>query len=186
MSDVVVKLAVATIVLNGVLGFGGFLTWVERKQSAVMQDRIGANRADILGFRLLGLFHIISDGLKMFTKEEFIPRTEHRALFVLAPFISWFFSLMAFAVIPFSASIDIWGREFSLQIANPQIGILFAFAMMGMAIYGVVLGGWSSNNNYALLGSMRATAQNPVAAQLMGVNVDRVIAAVLDACLEVR
>ncbi|MFH1069965.1 MAG: complex I subunit 1 family protein [Candidatus Glassbacteria bacterium] len=160
MSDLLIKAAIAVIVLNGVLGFGGLLTWVERKQSAVMQDRIGANRADILGFRLLGLFHILADGLKMFTKEEFIPRTDHRALFVLAPFISWFFSLMAFAVIPFSPAVEIWGgREFSLQIANPAIGILFAFAMMGMAVYGVVLGGWSSNNNFALLGSMRATAQ---------------------------
>ena len=80
MSEVLVKTAIAAIVLNGVLGFGGFLTWVERKQSAVMQDRIGANRADILGFRLLGLFHIVTDGLKMFTKEEFIkplyPKTD--------------------------------------------------------------------------------------------------------------
>ncbi|MEA2063312.1 MAG: complex I subunit 1 family protein [Gemmatimonadota bacterium] len=147
------------VVLGGVLGFGGFLTWVERKQSAVMQDRIGANRADILGFRVLGLFHIMTDGLKMFTKEEFIPRTEHRSLFLAAPFIAWFFALMGFAVIPFSGNVELWGHKLSLQIADPDIGILFVFAMMGMAVYGVVLGGWSSNNNYALLGAMRATAQ---------------------------
>ena len=146
-------------ILTGVLTFGGFLTWVERKQSAVMQDRIGANRADILGFRLLGLFHIMTDGIKMFMKEEFIPRTPHRRLFVLAPFLSWTFALMGFAVIPFSPSVNVFGREFSLQISNPDIGILFVFAMMGMSIYGVVLGGWASNNNFALLGSMRATAQ---------------------------
>ena len=157
--DILIKVVIITVVLQGVLAFGGFLTWVERKQSAVMQDRIGANRASIFGFRLLGLFHILSDGLKMFTKEEFIPRTEHRTIFLLAPFIAWFFALAAFAVIPFTPSLEIMGYDFSLQISNPDIGLLFAFAMMGMAVYGVVLGGWASNNNFALLGAMRATAQ---------------------------
>jgi len=159
LGEIVLKTVIALVVLNSVLAFGGFLTWVERKQSAVMQDRIGANRADILGLRLFGLFHILADGIKMFTKEEFIPRTQHWRLFVLAPFISWFFALLGFAVIPFSDTLRIGSKEISLQIANPEIGILFTFAMMGMAIYGVVLGGWASNNNYALLGAMRATAQ---------------------------
>ena len=157
--EIIIKIVVILAVLTFVLSFGGFLTWVERKQSAVMQDRIGANRASILGLRLFGLFHIVSDGIKMFTKEEFIPRTDHSKLFLLAPFIAWFFALMAFTVIPFSSTFQIAGYELSLQIANPEIGILFAFAMMGMAIYGVVLGGWASNNNYALLGAMRAAAQ---------------------------
>ena len=157
--EILLHTAKAGAVLTGVLTFGGLLTWVERKQSAVMQDRIGANRADILGFRLLGLFHIMSDGLKMFVKEEFVPRTAHRWLFVLAPFLSWTFALLGFAVIPLSPSIRIAGQDFSLQIANPDIGLLLVFAMMGMTVYGVVLGGWSSNNNFALLGSMRATAQ---------------------------
>lgn len=158
-TDILIHTAIAGAVLTGVLSFGGFLTWVERKQSAVMQDRIGANRADILGFRALGLFHIMTDGIKMFMKEEFIPRTAYRRLFVVAPFLSWTFALAGFAVIPFSPAIAVAGREMSLQIANPDIGILFVFAMMGMSIFGVVLGGWASNNNYALLGSMRATAQ---------------------------
>ncbi|MFC1613682.1 NADH-quinone oxidoreductase subunit H [Gemmatimonadota bacterium] len=157
--ETAIHLAKIFAVLGGILGFGGFLTWVERKQSAVMQDRIGANRADILGFRILGLFHIMADGIKMFTKEEFIPRTKYRKTFLLAPFLSWFFALLGFAVIPFSGELALFGREFSLQIANPNMGILFVFAMMGMSVYGVVLGGWASNNNYALLGSMRATAQ---------------------------
>ena len=157
--DLLIKTVIILMVLNGVLGFGGFLTWVERKQSAAMQDRIGANRASIFGFRLFGLFHILADGIKMFVKEEFTPSTDYRKLFLLAPFISWFFALMGFAVIPFSDSLKVFGREISFQIANPDIGILFVFAMMGMSIYGVILGGWSSNNNYALLGAMRASAQ---------------------------
>ncbi|MFC1544698.1 NADH-quinone oxidoreductase subunit H [Gemmatimonadota bacterium] len=158
-TEVLTKLLIAVAVLTGVLSFGGLLTWVERKQSALMQDRIGANRASILGFRMLGLFHIMTDGIKMFTKEEFIPRTEHRVIFILAPFLAWFFSLVAFAVIPFTPELNFAGYSIAIQVANPDIGLLVAFAMMGMAIYGVVLGGWASNNNYALLGSMRATAQ---------------------------
>ncbi|MBW7995190.1 MAG: NADH-quinone oxidoreductase subunit H [Candidatus Glassbacteria bacterium] len=157
--ELLTKLLIAGAVLIGVLSFGGLLTWVERKQSALMQDRIGANRASILGFRLLGLFHIMTDGIKMFTKEEFIPRTEHRVIFILSPFLAWFFSLLAFAIIPFTPELTIGGYSITIQVANPEIGVLVAFAMMGMAIYGVVLGGWASNNNYALLGSMRATAQ---------------------------
>ncbi len=157
--ELLTKLVIAGAVLTGVLSFGGLLTWVERKQSALMQDRIGANRASILGFRFLGLFHIMTDGIKMFAKEEFTPRTDHRVIFLLAPFIAWTFSLIAFAVIPFSPELTVAGYSITVQMANPDIGILVAFAMMGMAIYGVVLGGWASNNNYALMGSMRATAQ---------------------------
>lgn len=159
LGELILKTIIIVVVMNTVLAFGGFLTWVERKQSAVIQDRIGANRASILGLRLWGLFHILSDGIKMFTKEEFIPRTDHGKLFLVAPFIAWFFALMGFTVIPFSNTLHVAGYELSLQIANPRIGILFAFAMMGMAIYGVVLGGWASNNNFALLGAMRAAAQ---------------------------
>ena len=157
--ELLTKVIIAGAILTGVLSFGGFLTWVERKQSAVMQDRIGANRASILGFRFWGLFHIMTDGIKMFAKEEFIPRTDHRIIFLLSPFIAWLFSLISFAVIPFTPELTVAGYSVTIQVANPEIGILVAFAMMGMAIYGVVLGGWASNNNYSLLGSMRATAQ---------------------------
>lgn len=142
-----------------VLTLAGILTWVERKQSAVMQDRIGANRAQILGFRLWGLFHIIADAVKMFMKEDFIPTTKHRFIFSIAPVLSIFFALLTFAVIPFGHQITIGGYAISMQVANLNVGLLFIFAMMSVAVYGVVLAGWSSNNNYALLGSIRASAQ---------------------------
>jgi NADH-quinone oxidoreductase subunit H len=141
------------------LSLGGLLTWVERKQSAVMQDRIGANRASILGLRVWGLFHIIADAVKMFTKEDFVPNTPHKFIHAMAPVLSISFALLSFAVIPFGSSIVIAGHSIGLQVADVNVGILFIFAMMSVAVYGVVLAGWSSNNNYALLGGIRATAQ---------------------------
>jgi len=135
------------------------LTWVERKQSAVMQDRIGANRADIFGLRVIGLFHPFADVLKLFTKEPFIPDGARRFLFQLAPGLSLFFALIGFAAIPFGDMLHVGARTVPLQIANLNIGILYVFAVLGLAVYGVVLGAWASNNNYALLGGLRASAQ---------------------------
>ena len=96
----IIKFVLVGIVFFGVLNLAGFHTWVERKQSALIQDRIGANRADIFGFRALGLFHGIADAVKMFTKEDIVPAGADRTLHTLAPFFSVFFALVAFAVIP--------------------------------------------------------------------------------------
>ena len=94
-----------------VMNLAAILTWVERKQSAVMQDRIGANRASILGFRAWGLFHIIADSVKMFTKEDFTPTTPNKVIHALAPVLGIFLVLIAFAVIPFGNAITIAGRS---------------------------------------------------------------------------
>ncbi len=120
-------LAKLAFVLLFVLSFGGLLTWVERKQSAVMQDRIGANRASILGFRFIGLFHIIADSLKMFMKESFRPADAEKFLFTFAPAISVFFALVGFAVIPFGDVLIIGGKEINLQLAPLNIGVLYLF-----------------------------------------------------------
>lgn len=146
-------------VLSGVFTLVSLLTWIERKQSALMQDRIGANRADILGFRFIGLFHIIADGIKMLTKEDFIPPKANKFLHTLAPFIALFPVLVAFAVIPFGDKLVISGKEINLQIANLNVGILYVFGILSLGIYGVILGGWSSYNKYSLLGSIRAASQ---------------------------
>jgi len=135
------------------------LTWVERKQSAVMQDRIGANRADIFGLRLLGLFHPLADAVKLLTKEDFVPPSGERFLHGLAPWIAFTTALAAFAVIPFGPPIHLFGREIPLQVADPPIGILFVFVITGISIYGVVLAGWASGNRYGLLGALRGAAQ---------------------------
>jgi NADH-quinone oxidoreductase subunit H len=142
-----------------VLVISPVLTWVERKQSAVMQDRIGANRAEIFGLRMLGLFHALADSLKLFSKEYFVPNGAERFLFHLAPCISLFFAVLGFAIIPHANTLMLDGQAVPMQIVNLNIGLLYFFAVLGMAVYGVVLGAWASNNNYALLGGLRASAQ---------------------------
>src|SRR5258705_11459231 len=141
-----------------VLNLGGILTWVERKQSAIMQDRIGANRASIYGIRILGLLHPLADAIKMLTKEDFMPAHADRLLFKLAPFVSVFFALSAFASIPFGDTVRIGGRVIELQAVTLNVGILFVLAMLSMGVYGLMMAGWASANNYALLGGQRAAA----------------------------
>src|SRR6185295_8341685 len=105
--------------------------WVERKQSAVMQDRIGANRASIFGFKAMGLFHAIADVLKMLSKEEFMPAGANKFLFNLAPYLSVVFALVGFAAIPFGNQLVLdSGRVIELQAANINVALLFIFAMM--------------------------------------------------------
>lgn len=154
-----IKLVLAAIVFFAVLNFAGFHTWVERKQSALIQDRIGANRADIFGFRLLGLFHGIADAVKMFTKEDIIPAGADRTLHTLAPLFSVFFALVAFAAIPFGDRLIVGDRVIELQVAKIDAALLYIFAMLSLGVYGVILAGFASRNNYAILGGLRATAQ---------------------------
>jgi len=156
-----IKSTLAVIVFFAVLNFAGLHTWVERKQSALIQDRIGANRADILGFRLLGLFHGIADAIKMFTKEDIIPVEANKTLHTLAPFFSVFFALVAFAAIPFGPALVLpwFEHPVELQVAKINAALLYIFAMLSLGVYGVILAGFASRNNYAILGGLRATAQ---------------------------
>ena len=159
MEVLLVKLTLAGIVLFAVLNLAGLHTWAERKQSALIQDRIGANRADIFGFRALGLFHALADAVKMFTKEDIVPAGADRTLHTLAPFFSVFFALVAFAAIPFGDRL-IWGdRVIELQVVKIDAALLYVFAMLSLGVYGVILAGFASRNNYAILGGLRATAQ---------------------------
>ena len=139
--------------------FAPVLTWVERKQSALMQDRIGANRADIMGFTFLGLFHIIADALKMFTKEDFIPDGANKFLHTMSPIVALVPALLTFAVVPFGGQYTLFDREVNLVISDLDVGLLFVFAIASLATYGYVIAGWSSNNNWSLLGSMRTASQ---------------------------
>ncbi len=161
MEILLIKLALAGIVIFGVLNFAGFHTWVERKQSALIQDRIGANRADIFGFRLFGLFHGIADVIKMFTKEDIVPESANKTLHVIAPLFAVFFALVAFAAIPFGPPLILEGVEepIELQVASIDAALLYVFAMLSLGVYGVILGGFASRNNYAIMGGLRAMAQ---------------------------
>jgi NADH-quinone oxidoreductase subunit H len=156
----IIDFTIVAFVFTTVMGFMFLLTWMERKQSAVMQDRIGANRARLFGLPpMLGLWHNVADGIKMVLKEDFIPPHGNRFLHTLAPIVALFFALISFAVIPFGGVYDIWGYRVSLQILDLNVGLLYVFAVMSMGIYGFVLAGWASANNYALLGGMRASGQ---------------------------
>ncbi len=124
-----------------------------------MQDRIGANRADILGFTALGLFHIIADALKMFTKEDFIPDGANKILHTISPIIALVPALLTFAVVPFGGQYTLFDTEVNLVISDLDVGLLFVFAIASLATYGYVIAGWSSNNNWSLLGSMRTASQ---------------------------
>ena len=146
-------------VIFGVLGLAGLLTWAERKQSAVMQDRIGANRAPIFGLRLFGLFHPIADGIKLITKEDFVPDGRSRTLHHLAPALTLFFALLAFGVIPFGPTVTLFGVTGPLQAVHLEVGLIFVFAVLSLSVYGVTLGGWVSGSPYPLLGGLRASAQ---------------------------
>ncbi len=150
---------VVVILLGVILPLAALLTWAERKQSAVMQDRIGANRADILGLRVWGLFNILADGIKAFSKEDWVPPFANRFLFNIAPFVGLFAAMVTFAVIPFGPPLTIGGREIALQVADLNVGFLYILAFGSMGVYSVVLAGWASNNKFAQLGAMRGISQ---------------------------
>lgn len=135
------------------------LVWLERKVSALIQDRPGPNRASIGFVRLGGLIHLIGDTFKMLSKEQIIPRNVHLFEYLAAPVVIAAVALMILPVVPFSDVINLPGRVISMQALNLDAGLLWYFAMTSLMVYGVVLAGWSSNNKYALLGGVRSSAQ---------------------------
>jgi NADH-quinone oxidoreductase subunit H len=153
------SLAVLLMVLN----LSVLLLWVERKGSALIQDRIGANRANIFGgilpFNLGFVNTLIADPIKMFTKEDVVPAGADKLLHFLGPFLAVFPVLVTFAAVPFGDVLVIGERSIDLQVAHLDVGILYVLAMSGLAVYGVVLGGWASNSRWALLGGIRGSAQ---------------------------
>jgi len=155
--EVVIKALFILLVAIG--SFVPIITWVERKQSAIMQDRIGANRADVAGIRILGLFHPIADVIKLFAKEDVVPLGANRVMHLVAPVIAAVPAVIAYAVIPFGAVYAFGAKEISLVVADPDWGLLYIFAIGSIATYGTIMAGWSSNNNWSMLGGLRASAQ---------------------------
>jgi len=135
-----------------VMGVATVLTWTERKYSAVLQNRIGPNRANLGTLRLGGLLHMIADPIKMLTKEDFTPDTPNPWMFRLAPWVAFVPALVVFSVIPF-------GPGDQMVIANTELGILFIFAIASLNVYGAVMGAWASNNKWSLIGGLRISAQ---------------------------
>lgn len=157
MIAVIIKMLFIVLVIMG--AFLPLITWVERKQSAVMQDRIGANRADLMGVTALGLLHPAADVLKLLSKEDVVPKGANRALHLLAPVIAMVPAIMTLAVIPYGGTYQFGHTTVSLVVANIDWGMLYIFAVGSIATYGAVIAGWASNNNWSLLGSMRASSQ---------------------------
>ena len=131
-----------------------YSTYGERKISALMQDRIGPNRAGPMG-----LLQPLADGIKMFMKEEIIPNVSNKALFILGPCLAMTTALMAGVLIPWGGKIELWGETFDLQVADLNIGVLYIFGVTSLGVYGIMIGGWASNNKYSLMGAIRASAQ---------------------------
>ena len=138
------------------VGAGGFayLTLMERRVLARIQTRIGPNRAGPAG-----LLQPIADGIKLIFKEELIPDRADKVMFVLAPIITVFPAMVIWAVIPWGTSITVFGYEIKLYLADVDAGVLYLTAVASIAVYGIVLSGWASNNKYALLGGLRSSAQ---------------------------
>jgi NADH-quinone oxidoreductase subunit H len=131
-----------------------YATLLERKVAAFFQDRLGPNRAG-----KWGLLQPLADGIKLFFKEEFVPSSADKLLYILGPSLSMFVALLTSAVIPWGTPVIIGGKEYALQVADVNIGILYIFAVVSIGVYGIMIGGWASNNKYALLGAIRASSQ---------------------------
>ncbi len=147
--------AVKVLVVFGALMVSVMLMiWFERKVISDMQSRIGPNRAGPFG-----IAQTLADGIKLFFKEDLIPDKADRFVFKLAPYLTIIPAFLAFAIVPIGGEVTLFGHTFELQLADPPMGILFLLAMSGIAVYGVMLAGWSSGSKYPLLGSVRASAQ---------------------------
>ena len=131
-----------------------YTTFGERKVAAILQDRPGPNRAGPFG-----LLQPLADGLKLIMKEEIIPNAASKWLFILGPGLAMTASLMTCAVIPWSTDLHLFGRTIALQIADVNIGILYVFAVVSMGVYGIMIGGWASNNKFSLMSALRAASQ---------------------------
>ncbi|MDH3217003.1 MAG: NADH-quinone oxidoreductase subunit H [Candidatus Krumholzibacteria bacterium] len=135
------------------------LIWFERKGAAFIQDRVGPNRAAILGLRLGGFIHNIADVVKLLMKEMLVPRHVSAWYFTLAPFLGITIGLFAFAVIPWADNLRFGRWDIPMQVTSLNAGVLYILSITSLNVYGIVLAGWSSNNKYSLLGGLRSTAQ---------------------------
>jgi NADH-quinone oxidoreductase subunit H len=148
------KFVLIAIIVFTTLGIALYTTFGERKVAAILQDRPGPNRAGPFG-----ILQPLADGVKMFTKEEIIPTHANKWLFVLGPGLAMVAALMTCAVIPWGGTVHIFDRDISLQVADINIGVLYIFAVVSMGIYGIMIGGWASNNKFSLMSSLRAASQ---------------------------
>jgi NADH-quinone oxidoreductase subunit H len=154
MSFFIYKLVLVLVVFTITLLVAAYSTYAERKVAAFLQDRVGPDRAGPFG-----ILQPLADGLKFIMKEEIIPVVSNKLLFVLGPCIAMMTALMAGVVIPWGSTLLINGQEYAMQITDINIGILYVFGVVSIGVYGIMIGGWASNNKFSLLGAIRASAQ---------------------------
>jgi NADH-quinone oxidoreductase subunit H len=154
LAFVIEKLALIVVIFLISLGVAAYATYFERKVAAWFQDRIGPDRAGPFG-----LLQPIADGVKMFMKEDFIPKNADKWLFILGPGLTMLMALIPSAIIPWGPDLEIFGRKVSLQVTDFDYGILFIFGVLSVGVYGIMIGGWASNNKYSLFGAIRASSQ---------------------------
>jgi NADH-quinone oxidoreductase subunit H len=160
------KLILIVVVASVSLGIAMYSTWGERKVAAALQDRPGPNRAG-----WFGLLQPVADAIKLFFKEEIIPTKANRILFIMGPALAMIAALMTSAVIPWGDKLVIGGKEISLQIADINVGLLYVFAVVSLGVYGVMIGGWASNNKFSLLSAIRGASQNISYELAMGISI---------------
>jgi NADH-quinone oxidoreductase subunit H len=154
LSFIIYKLILVIVVFSVSLVVAMYSTYAERKVAAFLQDRIGPDRAGPFG-----ILQPVADGVKMFMKEEIIPDVSNKWLFILGPCIAMMTACMTGVVIPWGGTLTINGHSFPLQITDINIGILYLLGVVSIGVYGIMIGGWASNNKYSLIGAIRASSQ---------------------------
>jgi len=152
----VLKVAVALLIA---LQVAPIMVWVERRQAAMIQRRVGPNRVGLFGFRMFGLGQPLADTIKLIFKEDFVPKQANKVFYVMAPMITGLAGLVAIVGLPLGSYVEVFGTRVNLQPVELNAGFLYLFAVSALGVYGAALAGWSSNNKYALLGGLRASAQ---------------------------
>ena len=154
-SAFIIEKSIVILVVFGItMLMAMYSTYAERKVAAFLQDRIGPNRAGPFG-----LFQPLADGLKLFAKEEFSPNTPNKFLFMVGPGIAMGTALMTSAVIPWGDRFHLFGRDILLQATDIDIAVLYVFGVVSVGVYGIMIGGWASNNKFSLIGAIRAASQ---------------------------
>lgn len=148
------KSVIALVIFAITLLIATYSTYAERKVAAVMQDRVGPDRAGPYG-----ILQPLADAGKFFFKEEIIPNTSNKFLFIIGPGIAMLTALMTSVVIPWGGMLEIGDRSIYLQVADLDIGVLYVFGVVSLGVYGIMIGGWASNNKYSLMGAVRASSQ---------------------------
>lgn len=154
-TEIIVRLVLIVVIFLISLVVAMYSTYAERKIAAFFQDRVGPNRAGPFG-----ILQPLADGAKMFLKEEIIPTNSSKFLFIVGPSLAIMTACIGTAVIPWGQQIQIGSKLYDLQVTDINVGLLYIFGVVSLGVYGVMIGGWASNNKYSLLGAIRAASQN--------------------------